>query len=268
MTTNTFEFKLAGREVKFVLNIEPAYPADQFLVHCCKVAGCPEPEVCDLMARVAKPGSFVIDGGANVGFFSVLLSKLVGPDGHVLSIEPGANNTYKLKENLKLNDCANVELVEQPLWDKPEIVSLHMCSDGSKNSLAPHKDTHGQASHMAVLLDDYEIEGRPPTLIKLDIEGVEEHALRGGELFLKGDDQCPYIVVELNIEALPKFNSSPAQVCDYLRTFGYSPFLLHGNGSLPTYIPRQTKVMPNRLNWNVLFSTFENVGRAWPEITV
>ena len=75
-------------------------------------------------------------------------------------------------------------------------------------------------------------------------------------------------MLELNAEALPKFGSSPASLCDFLRTFGYSPFLLHPNGALPTYIPRQTKVIPTRLNWNVLFSTFENVSRAWPEIIV
>jgi len=263
-----FAFKLAGREVKFVLNIDRANASDEFLMYCCKVAGCPEPEVCDLMARVAKPRSFVIDGGANVGFFSVLLSTLVGPDGHVVSIEPGENNIYKLNENLKLNHCENVEVVEQPLWNEPASVDLYICADGSKNSLQPHAETRGSMKMRTVMLDDYEIEGRPPALIKLDIEGAEELALRGGKSMLNAEEGCPYIVLELNMEALPKFGSSPAQVCDFLRERGYSPFLLHPNGALPTYLPRKTKAVPNRLNWNVLFSTFDAVGRAWPEVSI
>ena len=265
MITN-LQMRLAGRDIKFAMNFDPDSIVDKELQNTIRIAGIPEPEISDLMARVAQPGDFVIDGGANIGFFTLLLSKFVGPDGHVLSIEPGQNNLFKLKENLKLNDSQNVELVEQPLWDKSETVRLHMCVDGSKNSLAPHAQTRGVQTSLAVMLDDYELEGRPAKLIKLDIEGVEELALKGGVRLISGEDQCPYIVLELNMEALPKFGCSPASVCDYLRTFGYSPFLLHPNGSLPTYIPRRTKVVPNRLNWNVLFSNFENVGRAWPEI--
>jgi Methyltransferase FkbM domain len=102
-------------------------------------------------------------------------------------------------------------------------------------------------------------------LIKLDIEGAEEKALRGGTSIL-GEEGCPYIVLELNVEALPKFGSSPESVCGFMREWGYEPFLLHANGSLPTYLPRRTHVIPNRLNWNVLFSTFDMVGAAWPEI--
>jgi FkbM family methyltransferase len=268
MSIVNLEYKLAGRDVKFAMNVDADNLVDQEMLKAIQIGGIPEPEVCDLMARVAKPGTFVIDGGANIGFFSVLLSKLVGADGHVLSIEPGSNNTYKLRENLKLNGCENVEVVEQPLWNEPATVNLHMCSDGSKNSLAPHAGTRGSKSFQTVMLDDFAIEGRQPVLIKLDIEGAEELALRGGRSMVNAEEGCPYIVLELNAEALPKFGSSAASVCDFLRTFGYSPFLLHSNGALPTYIPRGTKVFPNRLNWNVLFSSFGAVGKAWPEVLV
>lgn len=249
------------------MSIDSDCLADQELLYAMRIAGCPEPEVCHLMARVAKPGSYVIDGGANIGFFTMLLSKFVGPEGWVLAIEPGSNNLYKLDENIKLNKCENVDVVRQPLWNEAATVALHMCADGSKNSLAPHADSRGAQPMETVVLNDYSPDqmDRPLRLLKLDIEGVEELALRGGTDLL-GENKCPYIVLELNVDALPKFKSSPERICDLLRSYGYSPFLLHSTGALPTYIPRKTKVVPTRLNWNVLFSTFDMVGMAWPEI--
>lgn len=267
MSAVNLEFTIAGRDIKFMMSVDADNLADQEMLKALRISGCPEPEVANLMARVAKPGAYMVDGGANIGFFTVFLSQLVGKDGYVYAFEPGANNLHKLRENVKLNKCENVEVVAKPLWNKFENVQLHMCADGSKNSLAPHADTRGAALMGTAVLDDYATEDalRNISLIKLDIEGAEEAALRGGKSFLIGT-RCPYIVVELNIEALPKFGSSPAKVCDFLRDYGYNPFLLHPDGALPTYIPRRTKVNPTRLNWNVLFSTTDMVSAAWPEI--
>jgi len=259
------EVVLAGRKIELKMSLDPDSPTDRELIHALRVCGCPEPEVSHLMARVCRPGDFVIDGGANIGFFTVLMSKLVGDKGHVMAFEPGQNNVFSLQQNVVLNQCENVDMLTRPLWDKEELVTLHMCHDGSKNSLASHADTRGKDELMAAVLDNYVTSNETPRLLKLDIEGAEEKALRGATKFF---GKCPYIVLELNADALPKFGSSPKQVCDFLHDYGYSPFLLHFDGALPTYLPRRTKVTPGRLNWNVLFSTFDMIGDAWSEITV
>ncbi len=265
-----FKASLAGKPVEFDLELDPAAVLDGELLRTFRIAGCLEPEVADLFARVLRPGDYVIDGGANLGFFSLLASQLVGKEGYVLAFEPGSNNMWQLTENIKINKMTNVEIVSQPLWSARESVQLHLCSDGSKNSLAAHEGTRGALSLKAAVLNDYATpEIRPALrLMKLDIEGAELAALQGGSDFLCDPDQCPYIVMELNTEALPKFDASINKVRDFMREHGYQMFILHFNGALPTYVPRQTKVVPNRLNWNVLFSTFEMVSAAWPEIVV
>src|SRR5580700_7501265 len=103
MSAVNLTFTFVDRKINFAMEIDYASKTDQELLACLRNGGCPEPEVCNLMVRVSRPGDYVIDGGANIGFFTVLLSKLVGLDGHVLAFEPGQNNFFKLQENVKLN---------------------------------------------------------------------------------------------------------------------------------------------------------------------
>lgn len=263
-------FEIAGRKVAFDMRVDADSATDRELLTALRY-GIPEPEVSHLMARVLRPGDSAIDGGANIGFFTLLMSKLVGEEGYIFSFEPGQNNFFKLEENVFMNKSSTAKhspiLMRAPLWNKKEALQLHMCLDGSKNSLAPHADTRGSEIIEATTLNNW-AKDHPYQLIKLDIEGAEEKALCGGTSLLQGDDACPYIVVELNAEALPKFNSSAESVCDFLWDYGYRPFILHASGIMPTCIPRRVKVTPNRLNWNVLFSTLDNVAAAWPEITL
>jgi FkbM family methyltransferase len=268
MPKHRLDASIAGNRISFDMELNSESAADNELLTALRIAGCPEPEVSELFARVLKPGDYVIDGGANIGFFSLLAAHLVGKEGYVLSFEPGVNNLPSLTENIKINKLTNVEIVPQPLWDKHELVQLHLCHDGSKNSLAAHDGTRGASSLETAVLDDFATDEitKHLRLIKLDIEGAELKALQGGTEFLFEPHQCPYIVMELNVEALPKFDASIDKMRGFMSEHGYSMFLLHFDGSLPSYVPRQTKVTPNRLNWNVLFSTFEMVGKAWPEI--
>jgi FkbM family methyltransferase len=250
------------------MDIDPGCVADGELMAAMRIAGCPESELLFLMAKVLQPGDYMIDGGANIGFFTLFASQLVGKEGYVLSFEPGCNNLPKLKDNVRLNKITNVEIVPHPIWSKREAVQLHLCFDGSKNSLSPHDGSRGAQLLEAVMLNDYATEEIRPRLrlMKLDIEGAELAALKGGDDFLREPDQCPYIVVELNLDALPKFDATIDKVRAYMRQFGYSMFLLQFDGRMPVYVPRHTNVLPNRLNFNALFSTAEAVGKAWPEI--
>ena len=58
-------------------------------------------------AAVVQPGDVVYDLGANVGFYSLLASVLVGPKGRVLSFEPLAENLVFLRKHITLNQTTN-----------------------------------------------------------------------------------------------------------------------------------------------------------------
>ncbi len=57
------------------------------------------------------PGTMIIDVGANIGWFSVIGSRLVGKSGHVLAIEPEPHNLHLLRRNVVRNRCRNVRIL-------------------------------------------------------------------------------------------------------------------------------------------------------------
>ena len=51
-----------------------------------------------------------IDVGANIGYFSCLMSFLAGPAGRVLAVEPEPGNLKLLESNVECNHLTNVEI--------------------------------------------------------------------------------------------------------------------------------------------------------------
>ena len=63
------------------------------------------PGLTDLLVRELRPGDVVLDVGANIGYYSVVASSLVGPEGRVLSIEPDPSHFARLRRSLASNGC-------------------------------------------------------------------------------------------------------------------------------------------------------------------
>jgi len=70
-----------------------------------------------LFADYISAGSVVFDIGANVGFYTLLASELVGPKGLVVSFEPAPRNIKFLKEHITINNISNVVVIEGAVAD-------------------------------------------------------------------------------------------------------------------------------------------------------
>src|SRR4051812_26232890 len=62
----------------------------------------------EVFAQMVRPGSVVVEVGANIGAHTVLLARLVGRDGEVHAFEPQRIVFQALCANLALNQCTNV----------------------------------------------------------------------------------------------------------------------------------------------------------------
>src|SRR5437588_7513885 len=73
-----------------------------------------EPEL-RWLERALGDGMVVIDGGANLGIYTMLASRLVGESGTVLSFEPGPGSFDRLAHNVALNHASNVDAMNEAL---------------------------------------------------------------------------------------------------------------------------------------------------------
>ena len=253
---------VSGRDIEFDLTYDPNFVADVQTRQWLQRNGACEPEVVHLMRRVIRPGDFVIDGGANIGFFTILMANLVADNGIVLAVEPGENNLHALKDNIRVNKLKNIEICNRPLWSTNEDVTLHYHEHGGLNSLSAHQPMMGRKLMQGIPLSTWHT---TPRLIKLDIEGAEEFALRGAQKHLV--NHVPYIVCELNLPALKGLGSTQESLRKFMRDWGYSTFILLRDGQLPCLIPDKTQIFEaedNNGTVNVLFSTVDDVSRVWP----
>ena len=129
-----------------------------------------------------RPGDVVFDIGANVGFFTLLASKLAGPTGHVYAFEPFPRNLYYLERHVRMNDVRNV--VVQSLAITATTGAARF-GDGENASQTRLSDA-GELQVQTASLDDLIANGivRTPAFIKMDIEGAESEALRGASALL------------------------------------------------------------------------------------
>ena len=63
-----------------------------------------EPNVTTVFQSSVRTGDIVLDIGANIGYYTLLASKLVGPTGKVYAVEPSQINRLRLQHNLQLNN--------------------------------------------------------------------------------------------------------------------------------------------------------------------
>ncbi|HZQ91810.1 MAG TPA: FkbM family methyltransferase [Terriglobales bacterium] len=147
-----------------------------------------------VFADTVRTGMVVYDAGANVGFYTLLASKLVGAAGRVIAFEPDAANLEYLRRHLALNNAANVEVFALGLADYCGTATFGSNAGRSSGSLSPNGDRTVAVNTLDSLLDEGRIP--PPGVIKMDIEGAEGAALRGAARCLR--QHRPALIVSLH----------------------------------------------------------------------
>lgn len=135
----------------------------------------------DLLKQIVKPGDIVADVGANIGGHTIGLSQLTGPTGRVLAFEPQPIIFQTLCANLSLNSLTNVDTFHCGLGDATDIIHIPLYRYDQPFNYAGiglnRQSQQGTPVDVKTLDDVF----RYPRLklIKIDVEGMEEHVLRG-----------------------------------------------------------------------------------------
>ena len=194
-----------------------------------------EPDVTAVFGRVLRPGMGVIDIGANIGYFSMLSARLVGPEGHVLAVEPNPRNARMLEASRRLNDYSYVSVAQVAAGRTTGLLTLHVGqSNGTTSEPSDDIDTLLGAETVASLrIDDIVSAARSVGLIKLDVEGAEYNAILGCEGVITRDR--PTIISEFSPDQMPGISGVSGP--DYLRWLiarGYWVGCIQPDGSVST----------------------------------
>lgn len=165
-----------------------------------------------------RAGDNVMDIGANVGIFSVLMGATLGQSSRVFAFEPAPGNVVRLRRNLERNRLDDAQVFPCALGEADGQMTLHLAMDPAYPSLVEVESGLGDGTGVPVQvrrLDGiWEEFGRPRiAFVKMDVEGAEAAVIRGASRLL--EDCQPTMLVEAN---------SPEQL-DVLRgllaPFGY-----------------------------------------------
>ena len=124
-------------------------------------------------------GSVFFDIGANVGYYSILASRLAGPTGRIAAFEPLIRNLAYLQRHVEINGADNVQVLPFAISSDNSIVSF---STGADSAMG-HLDAEGDGDMLVptVTLDEISDRlGLVPDVIKIDVEGAEMDVFRGG----------------------------------------------------------------------------------------
>jgi hypothetical protein len=147
-----------------------------------------------------KPGQTVLDIGASIGFFTLLLAKLVGPSGRVFAFEPDIVSFALLKANVLVNGYRNVTLVNKAVTATTGVQKLYVCPTGDSANIVS----------ISSKID----------FIRMDVNGGEYLALWGMQSVLKRNETirltiayCPYLPSYRNIDI--------REFLAFIRSFGF-----------------------------------------------
>lgn len=129
------------------------------------------------LRRFLKAGDIVYDIGANVGFYTLFASVLIGESGHVFSFEPLPENLRDLKRHLELNRVRNCTVIDAAVSSSDGEAAFDLSVDHCTGHLATTGTLHVRTLTLDRLIQEAGV--RPPNLMKIDIEGAEYECLQG-----------------------------------------------------------------------------------------
>ena len=201
-------------------------------------------------------GRTVLDVGAHVGFYALLLARRVGSGGQLVAFEPQPGLSAAVERALDAAGAgAWTRVLRQAAGDQDGSLTLRVSEDSGRTTAGRLPD--GEASVIdvpMVRLDTWldrwldrgleadldrgletgldrgletglELLNEPPALIKIDVEGAEWLALQGLEKTLASDSP-PMLVVEVHPRQIEDLGGCQRKMIENLERFGYRLWLL------------------------------------------
>ena len=203
-----------------------------------------EPNISAFISQTLAPGDSFVDVGANIGYFSLLASRVVGPSGNIYAIEASPTIFSKLKRNVKLNQNQNIKLFNQAASDKTGTLDIFIAPQenlGATTTVAEVARRKGHALEAKVearpladiIGEDHLLAAR---LIKIDVEGAEMSVIQGVAQLLPKFSNMTEWIIEISPQAIEEAGKSAGELLSIFKNAGYHLYCISNNYSDEFYL--------------------------------
>ena len=208
-------------------------PRDEGIAMFLLTNGVFDPHETELVRSLLAPGMVVVDIGANIGYYSLLAARCVGPEGHVYAFEPVPANVELLRRSVEANGYTQVQAIAKAVSDREGTIRLFVDARNFGNASideANVPDGVGAVEAPAVTLDGF-FASRPderPQFIKIDAQGAEGRILAGADRVLGGGSMK--ILLEFWPFGLKNAGADPPALLERLRDYGFACSVIDSSG--------------------------------------
>ena len=188
-----------------------------------------EPAETSLFEKTVLPGMVVVDAGANLGVYTLLAARAVGPAGRVVAIEPDPRTFELLSENVSRNNMSNVALLNSALAAERGTMSLYRVPGHPALASLSRSNARGSAERIDVQVTTLdaalaELGIERVDVMKLDTQGAEIDILRGARETI--DRARPILFVEYWPAGLSAMGHEPDELLAQFDEWGYELSLI------------------------------------------
>jgi FkbM family methyltransferase len=200
------------------------------------------------ISKYLNNNSIAFDIGANMGFYTLWMSKYLSKGGEIHSFEPDKNNYYRLSQNISINTIeSKIVLNQLGVYRSTDRLYISTGLDGENHIV---DDTYEGLKTVidAISIDDYVSINHIPKIdfIKIDVEGFELEVLKGATMLLS-QKYIQVIQLELN-KALKNSNITVDDITSFIDSIGYT--ICHYDVENNILFP--TKISDERENYFIL----------------
>lgn len=211
-----------------------------------------EPNLTHWISQRLNDGDVFVDVGANVGYYSLLASTLVG-GGHVVAVEALPKTFAMFQRSIGRNHTANVRAVNIAAWHEPSVLTMFSGTLIGKSTLIGAwaerwknaERCEVPASPLSEILTPDE--SKSVRIVKIDVEGAEWHVISGMTQLLENSRRDLEVVMEVT----PTMLATEGHTCDDLLAFfaryGFRPYFLEMDYSASAYYGRGVPRSPRAI---------------------
>ena len=177
------------------------------------IRGTREEQLKFIIDKEVGPGNVILDVGANIGYYSIMLANIVGSNGKIYALEPEPTNYQTLKKNITLNKLENIiEPYQMGASDTNSPRFLYRSKYSNmhsfilpENDILDIKNPKSQIEIKMTNLSDFISNKEAIDMLRMDIEGYEVEVLLGLQNAIKNNTWTGKILFECHFK---KYNEA------------------------------------------------------------